>query len=305
MNTSTDFHIKPLSTKTKNKLITSNVTVPEIDQTVINKIWWYNKLEILFDQGFKKGFLKNVIVHGSYGDMTSTNYSDLDLTLYIDEQIFQNRDLMNSFRNWYERNFFTFMLSVDPLQHHGPFYLWDSLISNYSEDILPIEVYRRSWGLKKIEMNFRHFYSDFSPETKALSLITCESLLNHKKFFRHGHNMYQMKRYLSNLMLIPAFYYTDVGCPMHKADSFDFFYKEFGDLADPIKEASKIRINWPKTPSLIRELVLVSRKLPFTSKITYISRLGYNNKNIKDNIYENIVPGILPLYHELENRLQK
>lgn len=305
-NTPPDFQIEPLSTKTDNKLIASNINIKKIKATDSDKIWWYKELEALFDQGTKKKFLKNVIIHGSYGDMTFTNYSDLDLTLYIEEKIFQNNELMNSFSNWVEGNFFTFMLSVDPLQHHGPFYLWDSLVSNYSEDILPIEAYRRSWGLKEIKIYFSHFNCDLPLiETKALSLETCESLLDYEKFFRYGYNMYQMKRYLSNLMLIPAFYYTDIGYPMHKADSFELFYKEFGNLADPIKKASEIRRNWPKTPLLIRELVLESRKFPLASKLTYISRLGYNNKNIKENIYENIVPRIFPLYKELEKRLQK
>ena len=304
LNIPPDFQIKPLSAKTKSELIISNITINKLDVIDIEKIWWYKKIEALYNQGVKKGFLKNVIIHGSYGDLTFTNYSDLDLTLYIDEKVFQNNDLMSSFSNWVENNFLTFMLSVDPLQHHGPFYLWDSLASNYFEDILPIETYHRSWGLKEIEINFKHFNSNLLlTRTKALSLTTSESLLNHSKFFRFGFDMYQMKRYLSNLMLIPAFYYTDIGHPMHKADSFELFYKEFGSLADPIKEASEIRKNWPETPLLMRELILRSRKLPLGSKLIHVSRMGYTNKSIKENINEKVIPGIFPLYEELKMRL--
>ena len=40
-------------------------------------------------------------------------------------------------------------------------------------------------------------------------------------------------------MLIPALYWSDVGKPMFKADSFQPFYDKFGSASEPIKIASK------------------------------------------------------------------
>jgi len=45
-------------------------------------------------------------------------------------------------------------------------------------------------------------------------------------------------------MLVPALYFTDQGQPMHKADSFEPFYSEFGEVSDCIREASDLRDEW-------------------------------------------------------------
>jgi hypothetical protein len=113
-----------------------------------------------------------------------------------------------------------------------------------------------------------------------------------------------MKRYLSNLMLVPAFYLTDIGFPTYKADSFEYFYDTFGEAAEPIVEATNLRKVWPKTPSIIRSLTTVSRTGPFPSKAIYIPRIIYHNKHIQQVLTEKIIPKIPLLTQELKKRLQ-
>jgi hypothetical protein len=63
-----------------------------------------------------------------------------------------------------------------------------------------------------------------------------------------------MKRFLSNLMLMPAFFYTDIGKGMLKAKSFKPFYKRFPEASQAIRAASAIRENWPVLTRLHKEI---------------------------------------------------
>lgn len=259
---------------------------------------WIDKLENVFNSGDQ--FLKNIIAHGSFGDYTNIPYSDLDITLLLREEVFTDKEIFTEFSKWEKQELYPFLYSIDPLQHHGPFYLWDKLANNYSDKVLPADVYNHSWGLRKTKLTLNLKTDHKLTESRdLLSLRTCDALINNK-IFRFGYSMYNIKRYLSNLMLIPAFYYTDSNNAMPKKDSFQRFYNEFGEAALPIKLATELRSNWnfeSTVLSKITQLKLVNgviRKLvlsPFT------------NKKYKEKIVKNINPLIPDLKDAIKSKL--
>lgn len=272
------------------------IQIPLVDSNKSHEIWWLDELNSLFEEGKKKGIISNIIVHGSYGDYSYTNFSDLDITLVLEEEIFRNININTLSRKWILGKIYPFLYRVDPLQHHGPFYLWPGLIKKYSESILPLDVYKCSWGLKEevIGFNTINRYNNDS----RLSQTTCQSLLNHKiSFFSHGYSMYAVKRYLSNLMILPAFYFTDTHCPMHKKESFFLFKNKYKNSQEIIDISTHLRNIWPETPAALGLLRLCLFKLGRKGKSNVILQKVYQNKSINKIVKEDLIPKVDEFCH--------
>ena len=86
--------------------------------------------------------------------------------------------------------------------------------------------------------------------------------------------MYQLKYLISLVVSIPSIYYTILGKPVYKRDSFSPFYKEFKSSSQILFIFSEIRSMWeveedyPYIPNQIPQWVI--NKLPedFIAKIT-------------------------------------
>lgn len=223
-----------------------------------SKIDWFDDFQLLFEDGKNRGLIDNILVHGSFGDGHFNSYSDLDSTLIISDGLLRDPAGWQSLARWHNRKFFPFLTRVDPLQHHGAFFLWSDLMDNYSEAILPIDVYRggNAWAASRTNISL----ACHQPETNGgLAVNTLNSLVNSENsFFRYGYSLFQAKRFLSNLMLVPALYYTDHGQSGLKQKSFKPFYEEFGHAANVIRDATAIRSTWQSVGPLHTKIAQVS-----------------------------------------------
>ena len=271
-----------------------SIKIPGIDQETASL---YQKLRDVFDLAKRKSLITNIIVHGSHGNQTNCNYSDIDLTLVLNDNVLKSFSKLEQLRKWLRNDFLPVSLSFDPLQHHGPFFLWENLIQNYIEEILPIDVYSHSWALESSTLHFS--IQKDAVHSKDAALNSARNLQNVSKFFSNGYTMFAMKRYLSNLMLIPALYWSDVGKPMFKADSFQPFYDKFGPASEPIKIASKIREEWPSTPNKTSKAIILSSGVRGGLEV---SRLLYRDEKISKIIVEEIIPLIGNLVESLEGK---
>ncbi|MDN5201646.1 nucleotidyltransferase domain-containing protein [Fulvivirgaceae bacterium BMA10] len=277
------------------------ITINKLSENEKVSLKWYDQLKSVCKEGIKKEIIENIVVHGSYGDLTFTNYSDLDLTVILSTETLTKNKLLLTFKRWFHKSLFPTILKIDPLQHHGVFYLWNELIENYSQAILPIDVYRHAWAFKQVEIQFRYDKLGQN-QSDNLSLITSKKLeLPKASFFKQGYSMYFMKQYLSNLMLLPAFYMTDIGKPTYKKDSFEPFYNEFKDLARPIEIASNLRKEWPKTPSYFAHF---ASKLSTFPKLKSLRKVIYKNRRIERTIKNEIIPNMPILTQGLKRKLQ-
>jgi len=150
-----------------------------------------------------------------------------------------------------------------------------------------------------IDLLFRVYVPTLKSE--FLSLITCEVLLNSsERFFKHGYSLFAMKRFLSNLMLIPAFFYTDLGKGMLKAKSFEPFYNRFPEVSRAIRAASAIRENWPDLMQLHKMVAFFER---FVFKSNKYGKRFFFNRRIESQIKNEIIPVLPQLCGVLKNEL--
>ncbi len=202
------------------------------------------KIDMLFAKGCRSKLIENIIVHGSYGDYTANCYSDIDLTIIFKDNIFSSKSFLLKARKFVVRDVIPLSLSIDPFQHHGPFVLWPRLMAQYRESILPAAVYRHAWAAAEATYTFSILQTE--PDDLKLNLTR-------KKLFMLGRacmqtkDLYLIKRFLSNLMLIPAFFQLAKGRPCHKAVAFQRFEASVGSF-EALASASALRTIWPVLP---------------------------------------------------------
>ena len=275
---------------------TITVNIPSISETRANSLDWFDRLNHHYQQGRQQQLLTNLLAHGSVGDFTTTPYSDFDFTIVLSNDVLKNESRYREYRRWL-KILYRLLFRIDPLQHHGPFYLWDDLIKQYANSILPLAVYEDAWAMESFQAEFC-VCREPSEQESRISLNLCRNLTNAKRLlFRLGYNRFAIKRYLSYVMLIPAFYYTDIGQPMKKADSFEPFFKDFGSIARPIQIASEARQSWPVNPSWFNLIA------PAFSRTRYLRRLWC--LSLVDKKLTNTVRQIEPFIPNLESTLKQ
>jgi len=216
------------------------------------KATWFNELESVYQIALTQNLLKDLVIHGSYGDFTQINFSDIELTLVIDESCFFDANQARKFSKWYRKKMLPFILKIDPLQHHGCFYLWKDFMSQYDEKILPSVAYQQCWSMSGQEFKLLSNTNDDDFRSDALTKYksTLSSLLNYDKtFFRYGMNLYSIKRLLSNFFMIPVFYYQLHGQKINKRQAINKFKTDDAPVSfvDALEKASRIRDGWPKS----------------------------------------------------------
>jgi len=178
----------------------------------------------------------NLIIQGSYSDGTQTGYSDVDLVIIgvLTNEIIAIKKLI-------EQD----LLEIDPLQHHGVFFINKNSFSDYWLMDLPIEtlkkalVFSRSSSL--IINNASYFierYSSFNWVSDFIKRYPSLPIsLNSGVFFA--------KRFLSELMLIPVLALAAHGIYIYKRDSFVLGQKYYSTKAwECVEIVSSIRKQW-------------------------------------------------------------
>jgi hypothetical protein len=213
--------------------VTVTSTIPEAYQ------WLYRRLGRFVDQ--HPALIQNIIVHGSYGDFTNNNYSDLDIVLYLKQSVVEDRKKRQQLQRLIQRKFMSFIYSIDPLQHHGVFLLWPGLVDCYVESILPLVVYTRAWSIRKFDVGFRCTAQKTPRRTPGLM----QTIYSESRHTRSVLNFYYMKRLTSHIMMVPCIYFMDQGTYLYKASSFKPFIQKFRQTARLLTDVTEIRSRWP------------------------------------------------------------
>lgn len=271
-------------------------------------VWWYSQLKDVFSAGKKQGIIKDLIVHGSHGDFSTTEFSDLEVTVLIDESVFFSCNKKNKLSVWVKGSLNKLIVKVDPLQHHGAFFVWEDLLRNYSNSILPVCAYHTCWSVTGQSLQFNSVSDVDCVAVESLRRLksTLYRISDPRKyFFRFGYNEYSVKRYLSNIMLIPAFYYQSKGFIFNKRESIEKFLEERSGLfSEAILMATEIRYEWPKPPRLLKLVRpwFVSTKIP-QGKHDIILLSMFSDRPIIDKTKSKVTPiakaGALELLGEI------
>ena len=213
---------------------------------------WLKKLEFLYQHGKADRLIDDLIVHGSYGDFTFNTYSDLELTILWANDLSRHSIEFSPQQKTYIRKINQLLIDVDPLQHHGPFHLDQKSFIDYPLKELPLAAYSQSWSIGGVnkEVNLVWDEGQFSLIGKERLFHTINNLKAHKRhFFRYGYNLYSQKRFLSNLFMLPVFYYNSEGLALSKLEAISDVNSMLPQsIKDLVHIASCIRCCWPRQP---------------------------------------------------------
>lgn len=197
-------------------------------------------IQELIKNKFEKLFFV-VIVHGSIGTNEIKSYSDFDGLLIIKDQ-YKDSQLLKRFIRKSMRLIYEF----DPLQHHGWFILYESQLQNYPQTYFPYELFEYSKTIyPDNEVALEITMPNEIDYTKPFNKMAMSLKDKLEKGFR-PRGMYQLKSFLSELMLLPALYYqAKFGKGVFKKYSFKLTMHDFSSEAwDSIKISSEIRRDW-------------------------------------------------------------
>jgi len=177
-----------------------------------------------------------LIVQGSYADATFISYSDIDLVI-IGVLSNEVRDI--------KREVDSFLLNLDPLQHHGAFFIHKNSFLNYWQMDLPIETLKKSLLLSKkasLDISVPFYFKEIFSAYFWLSTF----IEGHPKMpLDINSGAFFSKYFLSKLMLVPALLLAYKGDYVYKKESFPLARKLYTDPAWQCMEiAGDIRTQW-------------------------------------------------------------
>jgi hypothetical protein len=208
--------------------------------------WLFERLEEY--TSIHPELIKNMIVQGSYGDFTNTEYSDLDVVVFLNQSVVENRKKRAQFKTILRKKLMPLIYSIDPLQHHGVFLLWPGFCECYLENILPLVVYSRAWAVKQINMRFTCSSHKSTPRLPGL----LRTILAEYKQVKIPKNFYYIKRFTSHIMMVPCIYFMDRGTYLHKVLSFAPFIRKFQTTAQLMSDVTEIRRKWRGAPRTVK-----------------------------------------------------
>lgn len=269
---SPNFSIKKYSERIKNLFFQISTKMPKcIDNYSYLKINPYScsNPHVLRMQKFIYKYLKDdlvgVCIHGSLGSYEEIPYSDFDALVIVKNNVFEESSRLiraakklNSARS--------LMYDFDLLQHHGWFVLAEANLEYFPDYYFPVELFNYSKSLfpkNGLDLNIKIFNS---PErVKKYFIKLSDNIINQIKDKDYPRNLYQLKKLLSQFMLLPAKYvHARDGKGIYKKLSFDVAKVDFSERDWSImKEVSKIRIDWKYEISGIKRTFL-KKNLPLS-----------------------------------------
>ena len=229
-----------------------------------------------------ENIFRAIIVHGSVATNDVIPFSDFDGLLIIKDE-FVDSDVLRLFK----KESMKLILKFDPLQHHGWFQIKESQLSDYPEIYLPITVLKNSKSLYPlsaeidVKIEIKH-----KPDYKV-GLFNMINQLENKVLNKwKPKNMFQLKSFLSQIMLVPCLYYSaknDEG--IFKRESFDAVKDVFKQEEWLVIEiASRIRNEWNPQLNSLQRLALyqpnrlfrkaVVKFMPINIPKTHLNSIG-------------------------------
>lgn len=253
-----------LKKEKKGKFKKKIINVKILNQSYFNKIdksFFYHVKTLQRSVKKLNIFVQNFLIHGSFATLDyKKGWSDLDTLIILKEQSILDYKKLKLFRKLI-LNLEKYLYKIDPLQHHGFIFITNLDLANYHSAYLPIEVLHNSLSLtksEKIKINYRRdkkFWKKKLLDIHALfKKASKEKILFHhpyngiflKENFRNMNAMYQMKFFLSLIMLLPCIYLDAIGKPAYKKYSFKILKNNLKINDELIKKATNIRNLWPK-----------------------------------------------------------
>jgi len=210
-----------------------------------------------------ENIISDFIIHGSLADMNIVRgWSDFDSMCIINDDVLSNHAMFVSLIKL-ARNLTNISYQVDPYQHHGIHFIFESELGRYPEIYLPSNLFEDAkslMGKSCIELHSDLALSSQIKRFKSINLLFESSLesgvmMHHAKdgaylrnnFMDSQNAMYQFKYFGCLLMILPSYFINLQGIKCKKSESFiiakEMISKENWKI---IEDFSYLRSNWTK-----------------------------------------------------------
>tara|TARA_Y100000746_G_scaffold26393_1_gene20202 strand:- start:22465 stop:23469 length:1005 start_codon:yes stop_codon:yes gene_type:complete len=206
-----------------------------------------------------KNYVIDFLVHGSLATMDYIKgWSDFDTLVIIKSEVIKDHTKLISFRKkMIEAQ--SFLLKLDPLQHHGFIYSTEFDLDYYLSHCMPVEVLRESKSFissSNLVINYNRSNSDakilFKNKVSLFKKAFENGELHHHKYkgeylledYKNNSAMYQMKYFLAVLMSLPVLYLDALDKACYKRESFEIVKSDFLNEWEIMDKASIIRLYW-------------------------------------------------------------
>lgn len=219
-----------------------------------------------FAQEKLTGYLSHFYLHGSMASEDySLGWSDVDTLMVVSRATLIDPQSLLVLRQ-HVRQAYGLLLEVDPLQHHGFILTTEIDLECYPTMVMPPVVLDHALSLLPGRDEIIFHCRDCRAEIRAaihgrvaLMRQACDS----GEFRHHARNgvylqsqwrnaddaMYQLKYFLSVVMIQPSYLQEALGAPCFKRDSFDLCRSALAPHWEIVEKASAIRCLWPRHQS--------------------------------------------------------
>jgi len=205
-------------------------------------------------------YLLDFLIHGSMSTLDyCIGWSDLDTLIIIKKEILPNPNKLLDLRK-HILNIIPLLYEIDPLQHHEFIITTEKAMLHESYALLPSETIRYSkslLGRKSLKIaKYRNNISgkrnlfavnNLFKKSKELGYMDHHKRKNIalEDNFKNRQCMYQLKYFLSCVMIIPTYYLDSMEKSCYKKSSFENFYSNIKINSEILKKSSEIRKIWP------------------------------------------------------------
>jgi len=210
-------------------------------------------------------FAVGCFLHGSLSTIDYTSFSDVDVGLIVKDEVMLNPKLLKELKRNL-KSALRIILKFDNLQHHGFFIIPEGFLNNYPKDYLSSEVFAYSAALSvPFKFQIREYYRPEHSKEKLLNMA--KTVI--KKASKPPMNLYNLKFFLSQFMLLPTLYLQAKGIYVYKKFSFDIIKKEFPEDWWVMEEVSRIRQEWHRSESKLFNTLLDTLPNPWMASLIY------------------------------------
>lgn len=209
-------------------------------------------------------FVLHFLLHGSLSTLDYVKgWSDLDTLVVVKSStLLAPEHVLNLRKRLIEAE--KFLTRLDPLQHHGFIICTELDLTRYSNHCIPISVWSNATSLlgsKKAFISFKPYPSlskeVFHSKVKMFRAAYEKGVLEHhkkdgrylKESFADRYTMYQLKYFLSSVMMLPALFLDADGRPCYKKESFQLVKEKSSIDWELVEKATVIRNRWSELES--------------------------------------------------------
>ncbi len=214
---------------------------PEIILNKLNPTNESKELINLFNKINNKSL--SIYIHGSHADGYITNYSDMDVSIIIDN-IDKNLDFKRISNDILILN--NLVKTVDLESHHSIFLYLNNDLNCYPESFMPISVLRNSLTPKNQKIYFRNVR--FSIDIAIDSFLRIFSSVNKIALLKNNNNFHNVKFIISSYFMLIILNYEILNMKfLDKKSIFNEFLLEKNNkqFIDIFNICSEIRDKWP------------------------------------------------------------